>query len=76
MKLPRYWLVGDRPVKAVATPEGGMDLLAWEWKTGAFVREMGYLTRVMTGMDPEVDEVDAAAFEAQCQRLRGRLRPS
>lgn len=76
MKLPRYFLVGDRPVKAVATPEGGLDLLAWEWKTGAFVREMWYLTRVMMGTDPEVDEIDAAAFDAQCARLRARLRPS
>lgn len=70
MKLPRYFIVGARPVKLVETPEGGMDVLAWEWGTGRFVRELRYLARVTGGTDVEVDEVDAAAFERHCAELR------
>lgn len=70
MKLPRYFIVGDRPVKLVDTPDGGMDVLAWEWGTGRFVRELRYLARVTGGTDAEVDEVGEADFERHCAALR------
>ena len=73
MDLPRYFLVGDRPVRFVSTPEGGMDVQAYDWATGDFVREMGYLSRCL-GTDVEVDEVDQAAFDAALVRLAARGR--
>lgn len=70
MKLPRYFLVGDRPVKAVATPEGGLDLLAWSWADKAFARDMSLLSRVLFNQGEDVDEVDRATFEARVAGLR------
>lgn len=73
MELPRYFVVGMRPVKFVSTPDGGMDVLALDWKTGEFVRQMQYLTRCMHG-DPEVDEIEQADFDAQVEKLRAEIR--
>ncbi len=68
MELPRYFIVGERPVKFIATPEGGMDVVAWDWKLRKFTRHMEYLTRCSQG-DPEVDEVEATAFLLQLGKI-------
>ncbi|MBV6492935.1 MAG: hypothetical protein LDLANPLL_00940 [Turneriella sp.] len=62
--LPRYYLVNDRPVRFIATPEGGMDVEALNMHTGVFERDLSYLTKVM---DPfaDVDLVTEAEFEAR-----------
>lgn len=73
MDLPRYFIVGDRPVQFVPTAEGGMDVQAYDWPTGDFVREMGYLSRCL-GPDVEVDEVDEATFLAAVRRHRAEQR--
>lgn len=73
MDLPRYFIVGERPVKFVSTPDGGMDVLALDWKTGEFVREMRYLARCTHG-DPEVDEVEQAAFDEKVAREVAEIR--
>ena len=67
-----FYLVGDRPVCFVALPDGGLDVQAFDWATGDFVREMGYLTRCLLG-DPEVDELDAVTFAAHVARHRAAL---
>ncbi|MBI4700707.1 MAG: hypothetical protein HY744_06015 [Deltaproteobacteria bacterium] len=69
MDLPRYCIVGARPVKLVETADGGMDCLAYDWETGAMVRNMDYLTRACLP-DEEVDIVTADEFDAQVARLR------
>lgn len=71
MKLPRYCIVGARPVKAVPTADGGMDVLAYDWDTGDFTRNMGYMTRVVAP-DEEVDVVSEAEFDAAVKALRAR----
>jgi hypothetical protein len=71
--LPRYCIIGARPVKAVETADGGMDILAYDWSTGEFAREMGYLTRVSLP-DEEVDLVSREQFDAYIAELRARLR--
>jgi hypothetical protein len=71
--LPRYCIIGARPVKAVETADGGMDILAYDWSTGEFAREMGYLTRVSLP-DEEVDIVSREQFDAYIAELRARLR--
>lgn len=73
MDLPRYFVVGMRPVKFVSTSDGGMDVLALDWSSGEFVRQMQYLTRCMHG-DAEVDEVEEADFNAQVEKLREEIR--
>ncbi|MFN3201563.1 MAG: hypothetical protein ACE366_24385 [Bradymonadia bacterium] len=72
MQLPRFCIVGARPVKAIRTPEGGMDVLAYDWQTGEFKREMNYMTRVVAP-DEEVDVVSEAEFDAAVKALRARL---
>jgi len=69
MNLPIYCIVGHRPVKALATEDGGMDVLAYDWATGEFRREPGYLHRVVTP-DGEVDVVTEKEFEEHVARLR------
>ena len=32
--LPQYYAVNDRPVKMIATPEGGRDVLVMNMRTG------------------------------------------
>lgn len=70
--LPAFYIVGDRPVKMIPTPEGGFDVLGYQWKTGEFQREMSYLSRI-TGTDVEVDVVTQEEFEERVERLRAKL---
>ncbi|MFZ4738011.1 MAG: hypothetical protein ACOYM9_18790 [Bradymonadia bacterium] len=69
-KSPIYCIVGLRPVKAVCTPEGGLDVLAYDWKTGRFEREMKYLTTLTAPTDEDAEFVDRAAFDAHVADLR------
>jgi hypothetical protein len=45
-ELPKYYAVNDRPVKMIATPEGGRDVLVMNLKTGEFERDMSYGSRI------------------------------
>lgn len=81
LKLPIYAIIGLRPVKGVATVEGGMDILAYDWECGDFKREMDYLMCLVTGADEEleispmeVDFVSEEEFEARTELLRRELR--
>lgn len=73
MVLPRYFKVGARPVKFVSTPAGGMDVLAFDWKTGQFVRAMQYLSRCSEG-DPEVDDMEEGEFLEYVKKLRSEIK--
>ncbi|MBM4375538.1 MAG: hypothetical protein FJ095_10670 [Deltaproteobacteria bacterium] len=70
LKLPIYGLVGDRPVKAVRTPDGGMEVLAFDWKTGELERDMSYTHTLVHPLDEDVDVVDEAEFERRVHALR------
>ena len=74
MKLPAYFVVGARPVKAVATAQGGMDILAYDWDSGELRRDMSYLSR-LTLPDAEVESVTEEAFERRVAGLRAKTRP-
>ncbi|MEW5860226.1 MAG: hypothetical protein AB1861_23050 [Cyanobacteriota bacterium] len=69
MDLPLYCIVGDRPVKAIETEDGGMDVLAYEWDTGEFKRSMQYLSKITLG-DGEIDYVSEKEFEQYVEKLR------
>jgi hypothetical protein len=66
--LAGFFLVGDRPVKSVVTPDGGLDVLAYDPNTGAFARDMGFLTRI-TSRNDDTRQVSADAFDAAVQAL-------
>ncbi len=70
LDLPRFAIVGSRPVKAIDTPDGGMDVLAYDWESGEFVRDMQYLTRLFMP-DGEVELVSEAQFDQAVKALRG-----
>jgi hypothetical protein len=71
MKLPIYCIVGDRPVKGIGTPGGGMDVLAFDWQSGGFVRDMAHLHTLVHPTDEDAEFVDEAIFEARVSALRG-----
>jgi hypothetical protein len=71
MNLPMYCIVGSRPVKLIATETGGTDVLAYDWETGEFQREMQYLTKVLMG-EGEVDYVSEQEFDRLVTELRNR----
>lgn len=70
MDLPIYCIIGDRPVKGVATADGGMDVLAYDWATGEFVRDMSHLTTLVHPTDEDAEFVDEATFEKRVADLR------
>ena len=72
LTLPRYCIVGARPVRALATQDGGMTVEALDWKTGAFVRALEYTERIIMGYG-EVDYVTEAEFHAAVAAIRARL---
>lgn len=65
----RFWIVGIRPVRAVPTPGGGLEVEAFDWATGRFLPAPEYISRVFCG-GPEVEEIDESAFHATVERLR------
>ncbi len=75
MELPVFCLIGDRPVKGVATPEGGLDVLAYDWDTGEFVRDMRHLHTLVHPTDEDATFVDEPTFEAQVAALRRARSP-
>lgn len=69
MDLPRYCIIGARPVKLVETDDGGMSCLAFDWETGELERDMSMLTRACLP-DGEVDIVTEEQFDEAVSRLR------
>jgi hypothetical protein len=73
MKLPIYCIVGARPVKVVPRPDGGFEILMYDWDAGGFITGARYLERVLfPAGDPEIDYVDADEFERRLVELRER----
>ncbi|CAN1209966.1 hypothetical protein TUMEXPCC7403_07050 [Tumidithrix helvetica PCC 7403] len=69
MELPMYFIVGRRPVKLIKPEAGGMDVLAYNWETGEFEREMDYLTTVLMG-EGDVDRVSEQEFSQLVVQLQ------
>ena len=70
MDLPIYCVVDTRPVKVVAAPDGGVEVLAFDVTSGDFVRRMDLLERVLL-QDDWVVELTESEFEAHMKKLRG-----
>jgi len=73
MDLPIYAIVGDRPVKAERTEDGGMVLLAFDWKTGELEPNGSYLTKIFTP-NAETDFVHKRTFERKAAELRAMIK--
>jgi hypothetical protein len=69
MKLPLYCIVGDRPVKALATQDGGMTVSALNWQTGEFEIANEYATRIFL-QDVEVETVSEEEFNRVVEKIR------
>lgn len=70
MKLPQYAICGLRPIKAIQTLEGGMDVLAYQWDTGEFKRDLSYLKIFAYLEDEDVEFVDYPEFERRVKELQ------
>ncbi len=73
MTVPACYLVGARPAKTIPTPDGGLDVLAFDWSMGDLQRDMSYLTRV-TLPDVEAEVLSEEDFEARVAALRAQRR--
>jgi hypothetical protein len=69
--LPKFFIVGNRPVKAVPTAAGGMDVLAYDWSTCGFKRGGEYLSRIAFP-NGEVEQVTEEEFERRVAALEHR----
>ncbi|MGE0872536.1 MAG: hypothetical protein AB7P03_28540 [Kofleriaceae bacterium] len=58
-------------MKMVATTDGGMDVLAYDFKSHEFVRNFDYLT-ICLAHTTDVDSVDEATFNARLDQLRSQ----
>lgn len=68
--VAHYYAVNDRPVKLVPTPDGGLDVLALDMRTGEFERDMGFLSRcLIPGGDVDAFESEAS-FLAYVEEVR------
>lgn len=72
MNLPQYCIVENTPVKALSTEDGGMDILAYDWKTGQFCRDLRYTSRIVLG-GTDVEQVDEERFNACVAALQAGL---
>jgi hypothetical protein len=72
MELPLYCIIGERPVKAIQTEDGGLDVKALNWETGKFERDMKLLDRIYSD-DTEVSIVDKAEFDRKVAEIRAEI---
>jgi hypothetical protein len=70
--FPWYFLVNDRPVKVIATPDGGMDVLILNLTTGELERNMAYLTLCFEP-GQNVKRLSEAEFDTQIAELKDSL---
>lgn len=66
-ELPMFCIIEEQPVMALATKEGGMDILAFNLDTLEFERDMSFLTAITLG---DADHVSESEFVEYVERLR------
>jgi len=70
--FPWYFEVNDRPIKVVATSDGGMDVLILNTTTGELERNMDYLARCFEpGQD--VKRISEAEFNTRIKTITDSL---
>ncbi|OQY89946.1 MAG: hypothetical protein B6D38_05110 [Anaerolineae bacterium UTCFX1] len=73
MDLPRYYIVGLRPVKVIRTNDGGMAIYAFNWETGSFELAMKYLFRLEKARNDDVERVSEEEFSRKVEELRKEI---
>ena len=66
-------IFGRRPVKFMPTPDGGMDILALDWESGEFKRDLSYLSKIFKH-SPESEEVTEKEFDLYVKKLIDEIR--
>jgi hypothetical protein len=69
---PRFFMVGETPVKFVAPPGGGLTVRRMDPKSGVFVYGMEFYALALSS-DPNVDEVDEQQFIQIVESKRAAL---
>ena len=70
--FPWYFEINERPVKVVATPHGGMDVLILNPETGKLERNMDYLAHCFEpGQD--VKKISEEEFNTLITSIRASL---
>jgi hypothetical protein len=67
-----YHAINDRPIKMVATPEGGRDVLVMNMKTGEFERDMSYGYQIHEPAK-DVDQFTEQEFDEYVAVLKQRI---
>jgi hypothetical protein len=70
--FPWYFLVNDRPVKVIATPNGGMNVLILNLTTGELEQDMAYLALCFEP-GQNVKRLSEAEFNTQITALKDSL---
>lgn len=71
---PQYWVYEKRPVVLLMSPGGGLDCLAADPRTGAFVREMRYIAEINFNHSAEFDQVPFDEFVTAVEMYRAHWR--
>ena len=71
--FPWYFAIDDRPVKVIATPNGGMDVLIANLNTGKLERDMQYLAYCFEP-GKNVQRLSEAEFNDQMAAFKASLR--
>ena len=69
---PEYYTVNDRPVKILATPDGGKKVLVMNLYTGKFEPDMSYLSRCYNP-EQDVDCLSAIMFNQYVTELKRQI---
>jgi hypothetical protein len=72
-KLPLFYIFGARPVKFVRTEEGGMDILAFNWDSGEFERDLSYLSKLFD-YSPDNYEITEEEFKIHVKELLKKVK--
>ncbi len=70
--FPWYFTINDRPVKVVATPNGGMDVLIANLTTGKLERDLQYLVYCFEP-GQNVQRISEAEFNTRLTTLQTSL---
>ena len=72
--LPKYFIIGLRPVKIIRNDEGGVGSLAYNWETGGFDLAFRYIDEIYLGKGDDVEQVSEDKFNEYVEKLRVQLR--
>jgi hypothetical protein len=72
-QLPRYYSYYARPVKFLATPDGGMAAWKLNWDTGGWEPADELVNEIIGAVGGEISPVDRDRFIDLTERTRGRM---